>query len=275
MTTTHSGPSYVELVHTMGTVVSLDVRSPRRPDCLDQAFADATEQLYKADALFSTWQDDSWGSRLLRGEVAVEDCPSRLQHVVRLAQELTFLTGGYFSPYWRHGSGPAGPDPTGLVKGWAAQRASDVLLEHGLSDHVVNAAGDVVVSGSSTPGSTAPWRIGISHPLRPGTLAGYVELAPGRRWAVATSGPAERGLHVVDPHTGAAPVSIASATAVVRETAAQAEPGAWADAAATALVAAGGRAADELARLATHQVRGFLLRADGALTDPDGLLQQL
>ena len=92
--------------------------------------------------------------------------------------ELMELTDGYFSPFWRRlPYGDPGPDPTGLVKGWAAQQASDILVSRGLPDHVVNAAGDIVVSGQAAPGDPAcPWRVGISDPHRAGALVGVVDL---------------------------------------------------------------------------------------------------
>jgi hypothetical protein len=45
---------------------------------------------------------------------------------------------------WR---GDGTVDPTGLVKGWAAGQASHVLLEHGVTNHCVNAAGDLALAG--------------------------------------------------------------------------------------------------------------------------------
>lgn len=269
--------SHVELVHTMGTVVTLDVRTAAGPVELAAAFAEAAELLHLTDELLSTWQPGSWASRLLAGDAALDDCPAPVRDVVLLAEELADATEGYFTPYWRRGTGAGdGPDPTGLVKGWAAQRASEILLARGLGDHVVNAAGDLVVSGSPVPGETSDrvrWRVGISDPLAPGGLAGVVELDPGpARWAVATSGWAERGAHVVDPHTGTFPEAVASATAVARVDGPHHEAGAWADACATALVAAGGRAPALLDRLAGRDVRGFLVGGDGRVTDPAGLL---
>ena len=50
------------------------------------------------------------------------------------------------------------------------------------------------------PSAAAPsWRIGIEDPRRPGAVARVVTV---RRGAVATSGAAARGAHVVDPRTG-------------------------------------------------------------------------
>ena len=265
---------HVELVSTMGTVISLDIRTPADAEALGKAIDAVSARLRAIDEAFSPWCRDSWVSRLIRGQVAPAECPVEVQRMVEIAMELMEHTGGYFSPFWRRlPFGDPGPDPTGLVKGWAAQQASDILLSRDLKDHVVNAAGDVVVSGQSTPGDPAcTWRIGISAPQRAGALAGVLDLdqtAP--RWAVATSGTAEMGAHVSDPHTGRFPSSIGSATAVVRLDRVE-EGAAVADACATALVAASDGAPSLLARLSTLGVDSLLIESDGAVHDPRSLM---
>jgi thiamine biosynthesis lipoprotein len=65
----------------------------------------------------------------------------------------------------------------------------------------------VQCAGEPEPGQ--PWRIGIADPLRPGTLAAVVA---GRDFAVATSGTAERGAHIINPHTGRPAAELASVT---------------------------------------------------------------
>jgi thiamine biosynthesis lipoprotein len=264
----------VELVATMGTVVSIDVRTPARPEAFREAVEAVTMRLQAIDDQFSSWRPSSWVSRLIRGVIAPADCPDEVRRVVEVALELMELTDGYFSPFWRRlPYGDTGPDPTGLVKGWAAQQASDVLMSHDLPDHVVNAAGDVVVSGRSTPGDSAStWRIGISDPRRARELVGVVDLdQTAARWAVATSGMAELGAHVSDPHTGRFPRSVVSATAVTRLERIK-EGAAVADACATALVAAGERAPALLVTLAAEGVDVFLVEGDGSVRDPRGLL---
>jgi thiamine biosynthesis lipoprotein len=254
----------------MGTVVSIDVRVPGRSPALDRACATGARRLTELDDLFSTWQADSWGSRLARGRVALEDCPLELREAVALARSFESLTDGWFTPGWRTAlSADAGPDPTGLVKGLAAQHVSDLLLERGFREHVVNAAGDLVVSGA--PGPT--WRIGIVDPVDSGALAGVVELpAYDGRWAVATSGPAERGHHVVDPHTGTYPTAVASATVVTTVGPSTTRSAAAADACATGLVAAGERAGALAERLGVAGLRALLVGCDGRIDDPHGLL---
>jgi thiamine biosynthesis lipoprotein len=122
---------------------------------------------------------------------------------------------------------PGGVDPTGLVKGWAAQRAADTLREAGAEAAMVNAAGDIVTFGEPERGR--PWRVGIRDPLEPDRIAWVVAARDG---AVATSAAYERGAHVVDPHTGAPARAALSATVTGPDLA-------LADALATGLFAAG------------------------------------
>jgi thiamine biosynthesis lipoprotein len=56
-----------------------------------------------------------------------------------------------------------------------------------------------------------PWPIGIEHPLDPTRLVATV---PVHRGAVATSGSAHRGAHVVDARTGRPADALASVTVI-------------------------------------------------------------
>jgi len=264
----------VEVIPAMGTMVSLDVRTPASVEVFGEAVDAVTRRLQEIDEVFSPWRPASWVSRLVRGVVELSDCPGEVQRVVGTALGLMELTDGFFSPFWRRlPYGDPGPDPTGLVKGWAAQEASDLLILHGLPDHVVNAAGDIVVSGQATPGDpTRAWRIAIADPSGDRELAGVVSLDQSTpRWAVATSGTAELGAHGSDPHTGRFPPVVASATTVARVDVVEGGAAA-ADAGATALVAAGGQAPGLLERLEAHGIEGFVIDGDGSLRDPRCLL---
>jgi FAD:protein FMN transferase len=185
----------------MGTVFSFDLRPPYPPaGVLEQVLA----WLHRMDATFSTYRPDSDISRLGRGEVAVGDCAPEVAEVLGRCDELAEATGGCFSAY-------AGGvlDPSGLVKGWAVERASAMLRAAGSVRHSVNGGGDIRLAGETEPGR--PWRVGIADPLRPGGLAAVVT---GRDLAVATSGTAERGAHILDPRTGRPPGGLASVTVV-------------------------------------------------------------
>lgn len=175
----------------MGTVFSFDIRHAPTP-ALTRALADAVAWLHHVDAVFSPHRPDSQISRLDRGELPLGRCVPEVAEVLALCRTTAEATGGTFT------CTPGGRlDPSGLVKGWAVERASQILYEAGARDHCVNGGGDVQCRGEAAPGQ--PWRAGIAHPLHPGALAAVVS---GRDLAVATSGTAERGHHITDPRTG-------------------------------------------------------------------------
>ncbi len=210
----------------MGTVVSLVVAHHRVPADhgagVEEALTTAAGELHDADAVFSTYRPGSDVSRLRRGEISLEACSPRVAEVLAACASAEALTGGAFSASW-----DGAVDPTGLVKGWAAQRASTALHDAGFPDHAVGAGGDVVCAGLSVSGRC--WQIGVADPHRPGSLVAVVEVGDG---AVATSGTTERGGHVLDPRTGAPARGLASATVIGPDLAV-------ADALATAAVAEG------------------------------------
>ncbi len=183
----------------MGTVFSIDIRDPGD---WSSAIAELVGWLHHVDDTFSTYQADSPISRLSRGEVTLADCSSEVKGVLAECDTLTAETGGYFSA-WAAGR----LDPSGYVKGWAIERGSQLLREHGSGNHAINGGGDIQCAGERAP--QQPWRVGIPHPLLPGRLAAVVALADG---AVATSGNAERGAHVTDPTTGLPATELASVT---------------------------------------------------------------
>jgi thiamine biosynthesis lipoprotein len=235
----------------MGTVFSFDVRAPgvdRR------ALDDVIAWLHWVDATFSTYRHDSEINRLARGEIALSGCAPEVAEVLARCAELEAETGGYFSAY------AAGTlDPSGLVKGWAIQRASEMLQAAGSTNHCVNGGGDVQCVGSREAG--APWRIGIAHPLQLTDYAGIVE---GHRLAVATSGTAERGEHITVPRTGRSAAALASVTIIGRELATT-------DAYATAAFAMGSAAPAWIASLPDHQ--GLVVHADGTTWSSAGQLR--
>lgn len=242
----------------MGTVVSIDVRSDLPADRVTAAL-DAAERLFHdADAMFSTYRDDSWISRLTAGRARLADAPQEVTEVLDLCRQGEELTDGWFTARWR---GDGSLDPTGLVKGWAAREAGRLLTGHGAADHCVNAAGDIALSGR--PAAGRPWRVGLADPRAPGALLGAID-ADGVR-AVATSGIGERGRHVIDPGNRRPATGLLAATVVGRDAA-------LADALATGLVAAGRAAPRLLAALRQAGWRALLLTEEGALMDPDGLL---
>ncbi|MEU4263145.1 FAD:protein FMN transferase [Streptomyces argenteolus] len=199
-----TGPGLRHVEHVMGTVFSFDIRD-EPTTAVRRALADAVRHLHRVDAVFSTYRPDSHISRLGRGEVRLEDCPPEVHEVLSLCARATRVSDGWFSIV------PAGTlDPSGLVKGWATEAASQLLHEAGARHTCVNGGGDIQLRGRA--GSGTPWRIGIAHPLRPGRPAAVITAREDL--AVATSGTAERGAHILDPYRGTPASAFASLTLV-------------------------------------------------------------
>lgn len=142
-------------------------------------------------------------------------------------------------------------DPTvqldfgGIAKGFATDRIISVLVhEHGISEALVNAGGDLFALGGS---DEHPWLVGINGPE--GVIGG-LEIQTG---AVFTSGSSERYLeqedsrypHIIDPRTGEPVTGLMSVTVI--DDRRFRSKGWFADAAATALMVAGPESWRELA----------------------------
>jgi thiamine biosynthesis lipoprotein len=234
----------------MGMPISIALRGRHADDPLaDRAWLDALESLREADAVFSTYRADSVISRLGRGELEVADSPSDVLEVLELAERARVESGGAFDVRRRNAAGEVVLDPSGVVKGWAVQRASRSLDRLVDTDYCLSAGGDMVVRTSLR--SSPPWRIGIEDPFDPGKVVATVAL---RNAAVATSGLAHRGAHIVDPRTGGTPASLASVTVIASDLT-------WADIDATAAFVLGDEA---LSWLETRPGRsGLVVSADG------------
>ncbi|MER7872498.1 FAD:protein FMN transferase [Streptomyces solisilvae] len=238
--------------HVMGTVFSFDIREVAAADRprVQAALDGAVVGLHRVDELFSTYRRDSQISRLGRGELTLAQCDPEVRDVLRMCEDAEHRSGGWFTARYAG----ARLDPTGLVKGWAVERAARMLVSSGAGSVCVNGGGDVQVHGG-------PWRVGIADPLRRGELAAVVE-ALGEL-AVATSGPAERGCHILDPHTGRPPAEgLASVTVIA---AGLADADAWA----TGACAMGAeRARPWLGRL--PDAEAFVITADGSTWHTSG-----
>jgi len=215
-------------------------------DVAAAALTRATATLQTADDVFSTWKPQSPVSRLRRGVITLDQAPPQVADVLALCREARDISGGWFDP-WRL---PGGVDPTGLVKGWAAERALDEFKNAGVPAAMINAGGDITVYGEPEPGQ--PWRIGVRHPQAADRLLCIVEISG--RGAVATSGNYERGLHMLNPNTGEPARALASATVIGPDLT-------FADALATAVFVSGGEALERIARLRGYSA--FVVDADG------------
>lgn len=194
-----------------GTAIGVDVRDSIDPNVVDDVY----RWFDRIDDLFSTWRDDTEISRLAREEIALRDTSAEVRTVLQLCEQVRRESDGAFditvgkrtklSP--RPGLTPL--DPSGLVKGWAVERAGETLEAAGARNFCINAGGDVLVRGR--PDKTSAWCVGVQHPWEHDKVAAVVGVID---IAVATSGRYERGDHVLDPRTGLPARGLASVTVI-------------------------------------------------------------
>jgi thiamine biosynthesis lipoprotein len=240
MTVGSGGPEHHGLVRheaIMGTVIAVHLTDPLPAETLSRLADDVFDWMREVDQRFSTYKPDSEVCRLDRGEVQLADCSQDLRSVLDACADLWQDTDGYFDVY-----ATGHLDPSGYVKGWAAELASARLAASGSVNHFINAGGDIRTRGAPAPGQR--WHIPVRHPWRGD---GAYLMVAGNDLAVATSGTYERGFHVVNPRNGTPAAALRSVTVAGPDLA-------LADAYATAGVAMGLQGLDWLARLPGYQV---------------------
>ena len=105
----------------------------------------------------------------------------------------------------------------GIGKGYAAERAKEILLQNSVKSGIINASGDLTAWGVQPNGK--PWTIGIANPELPQNAFSYIEIS---NKAVATSGNYEKYVriggkkysHTIDPKTGLPITGIKSVTII-------------------------------------------------------------
>jgi len=229
----------------MGTLWTIDVIDHGHPEAAQQATDAAYAELERIDRLMSEWKPQSPISQVnaAAGKTAVA-VPAELRELLERSVRYSRATEGTFDVTWR-GMGaiwrfddkfrvpsqkeveiarqridfrkieiqgdrifiPAGTNIGlgGIAKGYAIDRAMQVLLQKGFTDALVDGGGDVLVHGANLG---EPWRLGIQHPRKErGELLGTIALSD---MALVTSGDYERfrfvnGVryhHIIDPRTG-------------------------------------------------------------------------
>jgi FAD:protein FMN transferase len=105
----------------------------------------------------------------------------------------------------------------GIGKGYAAEMAKQILLNHNVKSGIINASGDLSAWGLQPNGKK--WTIGVADPDSPNADFSYMEIS---NKAVATSGNYEKFVtinkkkysHTIDPKTGLPITGIKSVTVI-------------------------------------------------------------
>jgi len=95
-------------------------------------------------------------------------------------------------------------DLGGIAKGYAVDRASEILSNLGYKNHIVNAGGDLRVKGLK---KNQRWTIGIQHPRATEKMTATISISDS---SIATSGDYEKFFihqgrryhHILNPKTG-------------------------------------------------------------------------
>lgn len=111
-------------------------------------------------------------------------------------------------------------DLGGIGKGYAVDKALEVVKKYGIDNACINLGGNIYVLGA--PSGKNAWKVGVQHPRNNNEILGYLDL---RDEATATSGDYERFFevngkrysHIIDPRTGR-PVSGVLATTIIAPT---------------------------------------------------------
>jgi len=229
----------------MGTVWNIEVVDHGHPVEARRAVNQAYDELARIEALMSEWRPESPISQVnaAAGKHAVE-VPEELRAIIERSVRDSEITQGAFDITWR-GMGrlwhfddsfrvpsrdevetarrnidyrairvngnsiylPEGKNIGlgGIAKGYAVNRAVELLVKAGFPDCLVDGGGDVRVSGTN---QGQLWRLGIQNPRAlHGELLGVVRVT---NRSVVTSGDYERfrivnGVryhHIIDPRTG-------------------------------------------------------------------------
>lgn len=231
-----------------GTVLYIEASSTTVDRAaIDAAVEEVKSFVHEVDNAFSTYKEGSFISRLRRREIEIEQCPRDVQDVWDACQNAKYLSGGAFDPWAVSG----GFDPSGYVKGWAADRVAQILVAGGCGHLQVNAAGDLSLRGGNLldSGEVEPWKIGVVNPDNKHEVLRVFEIWDG---AIATSGTYERGAHITDPHTGLIAIGAKSATVVGPD-------GGLCDAMATALMVTGDEGAQLFAQPELEKYSGWCI----------------
>lgn len=241
----------------MGTVVTIEIISPEFSRA-QAAFAAAFSEMERLAGVFDRRRPAS-ALGMLNARGVLADAPRELRAVLDEAGRLGRATEYAFNPAVAPlvdlfaAAGQATPDRRevaeamalakpdaihmsggtvrlgrqgmrltldGIAKGFIVDAASAALRDLGMDNHMVNAGGDIRVSGHA--GKGAPWRIGLRHPGGNGKL---LAAAPLKSGGLATSGSYERYYnasrsrhHLVSHLTGKSPetagVTVRAATAM-------------------------------------------------------------
>ncbi|MGD2172394.1 MAG: FAD:protein FMN transferase [Gammaproteobacteria bacterium] len=239
-----------------GTIIQISLVTDDLPRA-ERLLEEIEARLHRYRSYWSSWEDSDltrFNADLQQHREA--PVPASLARLLRLCRDYYVASGGLFDPaigklisaWGFHGSPPNEAeiarlradmpsmrdleidgdrafshhpdleiDLGGIAKGYAIGLVGEFLDDNGIDDYIVNAGGDMLISGNKFG---RPWRIGIQDPYAPGVVAG-IEIAG--RHSLFTSGNYRRRYlqggelehHIMDPRSGKPARGQSSATVLV------------------------------------------------------------
>ncbi len=185
----------------MGMPITLEIIDPHvTTKTFDLVYA----YFKKVDDRYSTYKDTSEISRINRG-LDKRLWSREMKQVMVLCEQTKRETDGYFDINHK-----GYLDPSGLVKGWAINKAADLLRQEGFRNFYVDAGGDIQACGHNDKSKS--WRVGLRNPFNRQEIIKTVAVT---NKGVATSGTYIRGEHVYNPKVGYSPVNEIVAITVI------------------------------------------------------------
>lgn len=171
----------------MGMHVTVEIADPTaKEEDLKSVF----EYFQYVDNAFSTYKKTSEISLINSKKLSPSEYSQDMKKILKLSEKTKKETNGFFNILHQ-----GKLDPSGIVKGWAIWEASKLLKKRGIHNFFIDAGGDIQVQGQFSPNK--PWSIGIRNPFNKEQIVKVVIL---KNKGIATSGTAERGQHVYNPH---------------------------------------------------------------------------
>jgi thiamine biosynthesis lipoprotein len=177
----------------MGMPITVDAGKMADGTLVDMVF----DYFAQIDRRFSTYRTDSEISAINRGDIPIRDWSGEMTEVLALAEQTKNQTAGYFDIRKPDGS----LDPSGIVKGWAINKAAGIVRVAGIGDFFIEAGGDIQTSGKNALGKD--WSVGIRNPFKTDEI---IKVVYPRGRGVATSGTYVRGQHIYNPRGPEGPI---------------------------------------------------------------------
>lgn len=153
----------------------------------------------------------------------------------------------------------------GIAKGYAVDKAMEILVKHGITNAIVKAGGDMRIQGTD---DNKPWDIGIQHPRNKNQVLAALHLS---NISISTSGDYERFFikygvlyhHIIDPKTAMPARGCMSVTILAPDTMTS-------DALSTAVFVLGPEKGMQLIRLLPG-IEGIIVDSDGKIHYSPGI----